>query len=247
MPALRWAMAAACVVVVGGAALLVKEQAKRGAGEISAKEVISTQSVGTQSPESSTTAIEVRVKSAVRSAVNSAQPQNRIVAENVPAKSGGDSLRNPASASSDAAPQTMAAKEPQMPGAEGFASLGPTRYTGVESSSLPRWTLTSGGTLERSLDSGKTWQKVAIVGNSAKLYAVAASGSRIWVGGSDGALYRSTDTGRNWTRIIPATNGTELRGDIIGIEFASALNGQLRISSGKIWITSDGGQSWATK
>ena len=107
----------------------------------------------------------------------------------------------------------------------------------------PRWTLTSEGTLQRSLDFGRTWQIVQVA-RQATFRALAASGKDIWVGGAKGALYHSTDAGQSWTQVQPLAAGQALTGDIIGVEFSDALHGKLSMSNQEIWTTEDGGQSW---
>jgi hypothetical protein len=107
----------------------------------------------------------------------------------------------------------------------------------------PRWTLTSDGTLQRSLDFGRTWQTVPVA-SQASFRALAASGKDIWVGGAKGALYHSMDAGQNWTEVRPLAAGQTLTDDIIGVEFPDPLHGKLTTASEEIWTTEDGGQSW---
>lgn len=111
---------------------------------------------------------------------------------------------------------------------------------------VPRWTLTAEGTLERSLDSGTTWEVVALPG-PATLRALAANGLDIWVGGSNGVLYHSADAGQHWTPVHPIVNGELLSADIIGVEFPDLQHGTLTTSAKETWTTSDAGQSWLKK
>jgi Putative zinc-finger/Photosynthesis system II assembly factor YCF48 len=111
---------------------------------------------------------------------------------------------------------------------------------------VPRWTLTSDGTLQRSLDSGTTWETVSVP-SQATLRALAANGLDIWVGGSNGALYHSSDAGQHWTQVSPIANGEILSADIIGVEFTDLQHGTLTTSAKETWITADAGQSWLKK
>ena len=111
---------------------------------------------------------------------------------------------------------------------------------------VPRWTLTSNGTLQRSLDSGTTWDTIEMPGQST-LRALAANGLDIWVGGSNGALYHSSDAGQHWTQVHPIANGELLSGDIIGVEFTDLQHGTLTTSAKETWITADAGQTWQKK
>jgi hypothetical protein len=107
----------------------------------------------------------------------------------------------------------------------------------------PRWTLTSEGTLQRSLDFGRSWQTIPVA-SQASFRALAASGRDIWVGGAKGALYHSSNAGLNWTQVQPVAAGQTLADDIIGVEFPDPLHGKVTSSSKEIWTTEDGGQSW---
>jgi Photosynthesis system II assembly factor YCF48/Putative zinc-finger len=107
----------------------------------------------------------------------------------------------------------------------------------------PRWTLTTEGTLQRSLDFGRSWQTISVAGQ-ASFRALAASGKDIWVGGSKGALYHSTDAGQNWVQVQPVAAGQALTNDLIGVEFPDAMHGKLTTSAKETWTTEDGGQSW---
>ncbi|MGA8865568.1 MAG: YCF48-related protein [Candidatus Sulfotelmatobacter sp.] len=74
--------------------------------------------------------------------------------------------------------------------------------------------------------------------------AVAATGMEVWVGGSSGLLYHTVDAGNSWARVVPSYEGVVLGGDIVGIEFADPQHGRLSTSTGEIWTTGDGGQTW---
>ena len=110
---------------------------------------------------------------------------------------------------------------------------------------VPRWTLSSDGTLQRSFDAGKTWATIPVAGNSV-FRALAAVGANIWVGGSRGSLYRSVDAGEHWLKVSPASSGKVLTADIIGVEFTDANHGKLTTADEQIWITADAGQTWQT-
>ncbi len=107
----------------------------------------------------------------------------------------------------------------------------------------PRWTLSADGTLQRSLDGGKTWKTIPVAAD-ATLTAVAAMDSDIWVGGSHGSLYHSTDAGDHWAQVAPASAGQSLTSNVIGIEFTDTLHGKITTADQEVWTTADGGQSW---
>ena len=107
----------------------------------------------------------------------------------------------------------------------------------------PRWTLSADGTLQRSLDAGKTWKTIPVAAD-ATLTAVAAMDSDIWVGGSHGTLYHSTDAGDHWTQVVPTAAGQPLTANIIGIEFGDMLHGKVTTANQEVWTTNDAGQTW---
>jgi Photosynthesis system II assembly factor YCF48/Putative zinc-finger len=107
----------------------------------------------------------------------------------------------------------------------------------------PRWTLSAEGTLQRSRDSGRTWEPIAVAGQPS-FRALAADGLEIWVGGAKGALYHSSDAGQDWTQVQPAANGEVLTGDVTGVEFTDRLHGTVTTSGQEKWVTADAGQTW---
>lgn len=113
----------------------------------------------------------------------------------------------------------------------------------IPARSIPRWTLTADGILQRSIDSGITWETI-LVASPGVLRALTANGLDIWVGGEKGALYHSMDAGRRWIQVQPAADGTVLTSDITAIEFDNLQNGTLTTADGQTWTTGDAGQSW---
>jgi hypothetical protein len=106
-----------------------------------------------------------------------------------------------------------------------------------------RWNLSSDGQLQRSIDSGKTWQPVATPAG-ATFRALSYNGPDIWVGGAAGLLYHSTDAGTRWELVKPAANDVSLSADIAAIAFTDPQHGNITTSNGETWTTSDGGQNW---
>lgn len=116
-------------------------------------------------------------------------------------------------------------------------------YTDRNQFPLPRWTLAADGGLQRSFDSGKTWEKVPVE-QGAVFRAVSAVGPEVWVGGAAGLLYHSSDQGGHWTRVKPATGEITLTADIATIAFTDAQHGKVTTTDGQSWTTSDAGQTW---
>lgn len=116
----------------------------------------------------------------------------------------------------------------------------------VPANVAPRWILASDGTLQRSFDSGATWQMVS-VSKGTRLQALAANGMNIWVGGAGGVLFHSQDAGEHWDRVQPAAQGHALTADIIEVEFTDPAHGRITTSAQEVWTTADAGQSWKRK
>jgi hypothetical protein len=108
---------------------------------------------------------------------------------------------------------------------------------------VQRWRLTSGGTLQRSLDAGDNWENVTVPAKI-PLQAFAALLAEVWVGGASGHLYHSSDAGLHWAQVIPNSNNESLTGGITHIEFTDVQNGKVTTTSGEAWITADGGENW---
>jgi photosystem II stability/assembly factor-like uncharacterized protein len=106
-----------------------------------------------------------------------------------------------------------------------------------------RWTLSADGVLQRSFDSGKTWQTIPVA-NNVTFRALAANDSDIWLGGAAGALYHSSDAGQHWTRIKPVVDGKSLTADIVTVEFSDSQHGKVITGNREIWTTSDAGATW---
>ncbi len=111
---------------------------------------------------------------------------------------------------------------------------------------IPRWTVSSEGALQRSFDGGATWETVPVEKNVI-FRAVSVLDNSVWAGGAGGALYHSTDAGRSWTVIHASASGAMLTGDIATIEFTDLQHGHLTTTNGETWLTPDGGQTWQRK
>jgi hypothetical protein len=99
------------------------------------------------------------------------------------------------------------------------------------------------GAVERSLDSGRTWQRVPVAPGVA-FRVVFALGREVWAGGAAGAFYHSSDGGEHWSGVPLRAGSGAVTGDIISIQFADPVYGLVSTSSGQKWTTSDGGGSW---
>src|SRR5208282_173025 len=117
------------------------------------------------------------------------------------------------------------------------------------------WTITE-GVLQRSLDSGQSWQDALRPKNPLLCYA--PYGKDVWAGGQAGTLFHSVDGGLTWTQVQPSQKGQQLTSDVIRIELqGSNLQGDnqpgntarptqivLSTSNNDIWSSIDGGTTW---
>ena len=148
------------------------------------------------------------------------------------------------------------------------AAMGATHlYALQKSAPALLWKVAVNGTLQRSLDAGKTWQNVPILPDLTvgadglkqersadtpqpqayprpMMRGLYSSGEEVWVGGGGGALFHSLDAGQRWIRVVPTQAGVVLSGDIVRIAFDDSQHGTVTTSTPEIWTTSDGGQMW---
>jgi len=108
------------------------------------------------------------------------------------------------------------------------------------------WSVSDAGLLQKSTDSGHTWEAVAVP-SRVPLHALSVLGQDIWTGGDQGALYHSTDAGWTWTAVVPTSNGARLSADIARIAFSDLRHGWVATRDGDIWTTRDGGATWSLK
>ncbi len=123
------------------------------------------------------------------------------------------------------------------------STLGAMLMKPAVSGIAPRWMLTPGGILQRSLDQGKTWTTIPVA-DKGTFQSFAAIAADVWVGGANGLLYHSSDGGLHWTQVVPLANGEQLTAAIIRIEFSDSQNGKLTTADSETWTTSDAGKSW---
>jgi hypothetical protein len=173
-----------------------------------------------------------------------------------------ETVQTPERKAKDEATRKESRKEPQAAraGAVGTAALGGRKTDSLSAQaaetvsgnyakrsraaySAPRWTLSADGVLQRSFDSGKTWQTIPVA-SGVVFRALAANDSDIWVGGAAGTLYHSSDAGQNWVRVNPVAEGQPLTSDILTVEFGDTQHGKLTTSAHETWTTRNAGAAW---
>ena len=263
MPVLRWGAAVACVLVVGAAVTLRQKSESRLDTTADAKPAAGSQLA---SPNSVTADKAPSLQANLQTNTPPAKPttslRNPISAKPVnpnhaPANPVPVELAEARTASSfadivpgrakDALAESQSVQTAKAMGAPMAMRKGmmvpPASDAFLPENLIPRWTLSSDGTLQRSLDSGRTWQTIP-VSSQTIFRALSATGFDIWVGGAAGSLFHSSDAGQQWTQVRPVANGEALKDDIIGVEFRDVLHGKLTSSIQETWITSDAGQTW---
>jgi len=266
-PVLRWGTLAACMVVVGAAVMLRHHAAERT--EMPAVATVGTAPTAPPSRDSAVTA-----PNAARQAPALTRDKlqaSKVHSPELKAKKADEQEPSADATSIDvtgATPVLQAENEPQtVPGRAKNALSAPAAAATADGAmnkdlfaaraatsgahpvfigAIPRWTLSSNGTLQRSSNSGRSWETIPVPG-SGPMRALSSSGFEIWVGGSNGALYHSSDAGQHWKQIQPTADGQTLTADIIGVEFTDSTHGTVSTASQETWTTADAGQTWQKK
>jgi photosystem II stability/assembly factor-like uncharacterized protein len=107
------------------------------------------------------------------------------------------------------------------------------------------WSISTSGKVQRSQDSGRTWEEVR-VDDAVTFRAVHAMARDVWAGGSGGVLYHSSDGGAMWKRVNLSSGESPTKETIVGITSGSRdlQHITVRTISGEQWTTEDGGQHW---
>jgi hypothetical protein len=110
------------------------------------------------------------------------------------------------------------------------------------------WLITA-GVLQRSLDSGQSWQNALHADHPLLCYA--SHVSDVWTGGQAGTLFHSVDGGVTWLQVQPSSNGHVLTSDVTRIDIREVEGGPAQIivstNSNEMWSSADGGKTWQKK
>jgi hypothetical protein len=105
------------------------------------------------------------------------------------------------------------------------------------------------GVLQRSLDSGQTWQNALRADHSLLCYA--SHDADVWTGGQAGTLFHSVDSGITWLQVQPSSKGQALSSDVTRIDIRDNVRGVAEIvvstSNNGSWSSADGGKTWEKK
>ena len=171
--------------------------------------------------------------------------------------------------------KAQAAPVPGPPGAlaRNVTSAGKLPSTANQSLAVAphlAWTI-AGGVLQRSLDSGQSWQDALRADHPLLCYA--SHNEDVWAGGQAGTLFHSANSGVTWVQVQPSIKARQLNSDITHIEVRNTalrnddwrgesygnVRGELRgnargpaeillsTSNNEIWSSADGGKTWDKK
>jgi len=129
--------------------------------------------------------------------------------------------------------------------------LSPTQMSVAQMSARAvTWSITE-GTLQRSVDSGQSWQSALHTDHPLLCYAV--HDDDVWAGGQAGMLFHSSNGGLTWMQVRPWINSQQLSSDITHLELRdNSQNGKPReiivsTSNNETWTSIDGGTTWDRK
>jgi len=143
------------------------------------------------------------------------------------------------------------------------AMMSAAKLASPVSQSLARrvtWVIT-GGILQRSPDSGQSWQDALRADHPLLCYA--SHDEDVWAGGLAGTLFHSADGGVTWVQVHPSIKAQQLSSDVTHIDVRGNVRGDVRgdvhggihgpaeivlsTSTGEIWSSADGGKTWEKK
>ncbi|HLM83193.1 MAG TPA: zf-HC2 domain-containing protein [Terriglobales bacterium] len=159
--------------------------------------------------------------------------------------------------------KTQAAVVPGLARPQARAMMSSAKLASPVSQSLAHrvtWVIT-GGILQRSPDSGQSWQDALRAHHPLLCYA--SHDEDVWAGGQAGTLFHSADGGVTWVQVQPSIKAQQLSSDVTHIDVRGNVPGNVRgdvhgdvrgpaeivlsTSNGEIWSSADGGRTWEKK
>jgi len=101
------------------------------------------------------------------------------------------------------------------------------------------------GALQRSIDSGQSWQNALHADRPLLCYA--SHDNDVWAGGQAGTLFHSADSGVTWVRVQPSIQGRQLSSDVTHIDLRGAAEIVVSATNNGVWSSADGGRTWDEK
>jgi hypothetical protein len=163
---------------------------------------------------------------------------NRAAAESASAPAAATAARAPATAA-PSAPAAAAAAPAERREAVGFqAIVGPRLIQSPDPS--VRWQLLQDGRVQRSTNSGTTWEPVTVTPAAVLLAGASPEPATAWFVGRGGSIRLSTD-GR-----VARTVGSPATVDLIAVTAVSARTAVVTGSDGRSFRTDDQGATWSS-
>ena len=200
---------------------------------------------GAATSRGATETVEVSAAAAAAEATPSAE--DRLMARN----------ETPAIEKAKPAPPEMKVNEQQQAqaafvvpapaGAQGGNAMPTAKRAAPASPTLARnitWTIAAGA-LQRSLDSGQSWQNALRADRP--LLCHASHENDVWTGGQAGTLFHSADSGVTWVQVQPSIKGQQLSSDITHIDVRGPAEIVVSTNNHEIWRSADGGKTWDKK
>jgi hypothetical protein len=108
------------------------------------------------------------------------------------------------------------------------------------------WRVGAGGSIQRSVDAGRTWTPQASPSSGDWLSGAAVSATVAWLGGRQGAIARTLD-GENWQTVPPPAQSADAAGklpDWLAVAARDVQSATVTAGDGRRFTTQDGGKSW---
>ena len=147
--------------------------------------------------------------------------------------------------------KTQAAVVPGLARSQARAMMSSAKLASPASPALAHnvtWVII-GGVLQRSADSGQSWQNVLRTDHPLLCYA--SHEEDVWAGGQAGTLFYSADGGATWVQVQPSIKAQQLSSDVTHIDVRGDVRGPAEIvvstSNNGIWSSADGGKTWEKK
>ena len=106
------------------------------------------------------------------------------------------------------------------------------------------WMITT-GVLQRSLDSGQSWQNSLHADHPLLCYA--SHDQDVWAGGQAGTLFHSADSGVTWLPVQPSIKSQPLASDLTHIDVRAPAEVVISTSDHELWSSVDNGKTWEKK
>ena len=135
------------------------------------------------------------------------------------------------------APQNVPAEADAAGKGLSSSRLGGLTISGAQRKVTTQWRVGRRGSIQKADETGG-WTRIAS-GVDDDLFDITFAGTTGWAVGHEGTVLRSADGGRTWQRVA-----APIAEDLVHVSSQGAQQAQVISRSGKIFTTTDSGQSW---